>query len=242
MDREIADGEQRYSTGRLASATGYSVQQIRDLERLQVIPPASRRPNGYRQFDRTHRTALRAYRNLAVAVGPVAARATLRDIRALPYDEAVATIVALHVDLARTRDETVNALGALDLIVDENVRDAAPAPEDSMTITELSRAIGVRSSALRFWERQCLIAPDRRSDSRVRSYPPRAVNDARIVAALRAGGYRIPEVRVIMTSLNTSQGSTDARATLHSRLRSIASRSDALLRAGADIADQLPRQ
>ena len=62
------------TTGRLAAAGGYSVQQVRDLERLGVIPPAVRMLNGYRRFGPEHVTALRAYRALAVAVGPVEAR------------------------------------------------------------------------------------------------------------------------------------------------------------------------
>ena len=35
-------------TADVARATGYSLQQVRDLERLGVIPPAERAGNGYR--------------------------------------------------------------------------------------------------------------------------------------------------------------------------------------------------
>ena len=35
-------------TAQLSRASGYSVQQVRDLERLGVIPPAAREQNGYR--------------------------------------------------------------------------------------------------------------------------------------------------------------------------------------------------
>ncbi|WP_371746851.1 MerR family transcriptional regulator [Rhodococcus pyridinivorans] len=72
------------TTGRLAAATGYSVQQVRDLERLGVIPSAVRMPNSYRRFGPEHVTALRAYRALAVAVGPVEARRVMHDVQVLP--------------------------------------------------------------------------------------------------------------------------------------------------------------
>ncbi|GAB3615746.1 MerR family transcriptional regulator [Okibacterium endophyticum] len=232
-------GSARYTTSRLAAAVGYSVQQIRDLERLDVIPPAPRRPNGYRQFTTVHVTALRAYRQLAIAVGPVVARAKMREIRGLPHHEAVARVVALHVDLARSRDETISALSALDSIVDESAHDEAPAPEDSMSITELSAALGVRSSTLRFWEQQGLIAPERSERLNTRFYPPDAVRDARIVAALRAGGYRIPAVQAVMASLRTVHDTQDARDALQERLHNIAARSEAMLRAGTDIACML---
>lgn len=230
---------QWYTTSRLAAASGYSAQQVRDLEHLGVIPPAARQDNGYRRFTGLHATALRAYRNLAIAVGPVAARATMRDIRHLPMDEAVARIVALHVDLARSRTDAIAALSALDRIIDESIHDAPAAPGDTMSITELSTALDVRSSTLRFWEAEGLITPEREGPLAARCYPPDAVRDARIVAALRAGGYRIPAIQAVMASLRSLGKSTDAREALHNRLRDIADRSDALLRAGADLSAML---
>ena len=230
---------ERYTTSRLAIASGYSAQQVRDLERLGVIPPAIRKPNRYRQFTGIHATALRAYRHLAVAVGPVLARATMRNMHQLPSDEAIARIVALHVGLARNRDDTIAALRALESIVEESAHDAPPEPSDAMSITELSVAIGVRSSTLRFWEHQGLITPDREDPRAARRYPPDAVSDARIVAALRAGGYRLPAVSSVMTSLRALGDTADARMALQDRLQNIAVRSGALLRAGTDLADLL---
>lgn len=230
---------ERYMTSRLAAVSGYSTQQIRDLEHLGVIPPAVRQPNGYRQFATIHVTALRAYRHMAIAVGPVLARATMREIRHLPFDEAIARVVALHVDLARCRDDTIAALHALNSIVEESIHDAPPAPGDTMSITELSTALGVRSSTLRFWEQEGLITPEREEPLAVRRYPPDAVRDARIVAALRAGGYRVPAVQSVMTSVRTLDSTTNARHALHGRLQSIAARSAALLHAGTDLSDLL---
>jgi DNA-binding transcriptional MerR regulator len=231
-----------YTTSGLAAASGYSVQQIRDLENLGVIPPAVRRPNGYRRFTDLHRAALEAYRLLAIAVGPVAARATMSEARRLPFDEAVARIVALHIELARARADTIAALDALDVIVDESAHDAPSAPGDTMSITQLSGALAVRSSTLRFWEQEGLVAPERDELLGTRRYPPDAVRDARIVAALRAGGYRIPAVRAVMTSLHSLGDAADARSALQDRLLAIAARSEALLRAGAALADLLTSQ
>ncbi|WP_443209329.1 MerR family transcriptional regulator [Rhodococcus rhodochrous] len=224
------------TTGRLAAAAGYSVQQVRDLERLGMIPPAVRMTNGYRRFGPEHLTALRAYRALAAAVGPVEARSVMHDVQVLPYDEALARVVELHSGLARARDECLAALRALDVIVDEAAHDAPPLPGDAMSITELANAIGVRSSALRFWEKEGLVAPERIDRNNIRSYSPAAARNARIVAALRAGGYRIPAVRAVMASIGTDGETDTARDALHERLRTVAVQSEALLRAGADIA------
>jgi hypothetical protein len=44
-----------------------------------------------------------------------------------------------------------------------------------------------------------------------------------------------------MRSLRTISGTDDARAALQNRLRTVASRSEALLRAGTDLADLIAR-
>lgn len=239
MDNGAVPAPVSYTTRAVAEAAGYSVQQVRDLERLGVIPPALRQNNGYRRFGPAHVTAFRAYRNLASAVGPVVARATMREASVLPYDEAVARIVALHTGLARSREDAIAALRALDSIVDELTHDATPLPGDSMTITELSSALGVRASTLRFWEHEGLLSPERFAATNARRYPPTAIHTARIVAALRAGGYRIPAIRTVMDSINTVDDTAGARDALQSRLHLLATRSEALLRAGTDIADVL---
>lgn len=145
----------------MAAASGYSVQQVRDLERLGAIPPAKRSANGYRQFTAEHLLALRAYRKLAVATGPVAARRTLREVRALPLDQAAALISSLHVSLTRERDDALAAQRALRMIRAEADDDDEVVEEDTMTITELADALGVRTSTLRFWERAGLVVPQR---------------------------------------------------------------------------------
>jgi len=223
----------------VAAASGHSAQQVRDLEHLGVIPAAVRQRNGYRRFARIHLTALRAYRDLAISVGPVVARETMRDIRQAPHDEAVARIVALHVGLARHREDALAALRALDSIVNESADDAPTVLGDSMSITELSNALGVRASTLRFWETEGLVTPDRDEPLSARRYPPDAVRDARIVAALRGGGYRIPAIHSVMASLRDLDSAADTRAALRDRLSNIAARSVALLRAGADLAELL---
>lgn len=245
-------------TADVARAAGCSVQQVRDLEALGVLPPAGRSANGYRAFGDEHVLALRAYRGVASAVGPVVARRVLRDARSLPLDEAASLVSGLHVTLAREREEALAARRALLAIRSEGdgVAGSAdnPAPEAAatdgsvLTITGLAAALGVRASTLRFWEHEGLLAPERvasRSGTvSARRYPPAAVREARVVAALRAAGYRVPEVRHAIDALRGATGPADvadALAALDARLHAIARRTLALLEAGHDVARLLTR-
>ncbi|MFF0739490.1 MerR family transcriptional regulator [Streptomyces sp. NPDC004111] len=232
----------------VAGQTGYSVQQVRDLERLGVLPPAPRAGNGYRSYTPLHVRALHAYRGLAEAAGPGTARRLLAELRTRPLDEAVAAVNAVHAGLAREREETLRAQRALHTIRaeahTENPGQESPRqprrPDDTMTITELAEALGVRTSTLRFWEQEGLIAPDRVTSLRARRYDPAAIDAARVVTALRAAGYAIPAVREVMDSLRDAAGQDRAEHLLRTRLDLIATRSLALLRAGADLAALVP--
>ena len=244
-------------TSDVARATGWSVQQVRDLEALGVLPPAGRSSNGYRTFGDEHVLALRAYRGLATAVGPVVARAVLRDVRTLPLPDAAARVGALHVTLARERDEALVARRALLAIRAEggptgeagpdegspsvNVPAGAAGDEDDvLTITGLAAALGVRASTLRHWEREGLVAPERvatRAGTHgARAYPPAAVREARITAALRSAGYPVPAVRAPPAARRRRAAGAPPLAPRDARRDALARRTVALLAAGSDVA------
>jgi DNA-binding transcriptional MerR regulator len=227
------------TTAAVASAAGYSAQQVRDLEARGVIPVAARSPSGYRRFSAEHIRGLRAYRDLAYAVGPVDARRSMRDIRLLPRDRAAALICKLHAKLGTERDQALAARHALESISEEATTDAKPVDDDSMTITELSQALGVRASTLRFWEQVGLVAPDRvvTRAGTARRYSLTAIREARITAALRAGGYRVPDVQRAITAIRELGDASDSLAALDARLDDIASRTLALLRTGSHLAE-----
>ncbi|WP_438490301.1 MerR family transcriptional regulator [Streptomyces sp. S186] len=232
----------------VAVASGYSLQQVRDLERLGVIPPTARSSNGYRAYTPLHVQALRAYRGLARAVGPVAARQLLTELRTATIAEAASAVSAVHVRLARERDEALRAQQALRAIQAEehaptsrSVSDARSATEgatgrDTMTITELAGALGVRPSTLRFWEQEGLVSPERVTSLRARRYGLSDIRAARIVVALRNAGYGIPAVREIIGSLRSLTGLGETEGVLQQRLDQIAARTVALLEAGTDLA------
>ncbi|MFI0368827.1 MerR family transcriptional regulator [Actinomadura sp. 1N219] len=226
------------NTSAVAAASGYSVQQVRDLEALGVIPAAARSSNGYRQFDAAHVRALSAYRDLAHAVGPVEARRAMREVRLQPPGQGVALICGFHARLNDEREQALAARFALESIPAEATTDAEPAEGDSMTITELSQALGVKASALRFWEKAGLVAPDRVStrSGTARRYTLTAIREARVAAALRAGGYRIPDVQRAITAIRDLKDVSHTLAALDTRLDTITHRTLALLRAGAYLA------
>lgn len=221
------------TTAALGRLVGYSTQQVRDLERLGVLPPVERDPNGYRRYEHHHLVALRAYRGLAAAIGPVTARALMPTLVSAPLGDAAETIDQLHADLAADRGRVKEALRGLDTVLAESSEAFAEA--DEMTIGELARALDIRPSALRHWEHENLVHPDRAALSAPRRYGQTAIAQARIVAALRHGGYPVPAVRMILDQVRSTGITAQARQLLAHRLSDLDRRSVALLGASGHL-------
>ncbi|AYF79665.1 MerR family transcriptional regulator [Nocardia yunnanensis] len=226
-------------TAAVAERSGYSVQQIRNLERDGVLPPATRTDTGYRRYRDTHVIAARAYRALAAGVGPVAAK---RIVRAAHHDSP-ATMLALldaaHARLDAERRDLEATRTAVRHIGSEPLVEVRGS--DSMTISQLGEALGVRTSTLRHWDAMGLVTPGRTALRGERVYTPADVRDARIVHQLRRAGYGIPALRLLMGEFGATRRWNEVLDRLTVRDADIESRSLALL-AGASELHALRRE
>lgn len=220
-------------TSDVGRESGYSVQQVRNLERDGVLPPASRTATGYRVYDRSHVHSARAYRALAAGTGPVEAKTIMRAAHAHPNSDLFALLDEAHARLARERRDLALAQEAARAISEEPIAD--PRPSDEMSISELAVALGIRTSTLRHWEAEGLLAPNRTAAQGQRRYSPDDVRDARIIHQLRLAGYRITPLQALMPELRTARRWNDVTAGLAARSASIEARSAALLEAAAAL-------
>lgn len=206
----------------VARRAGCSAQQVRKLEAAGVLPPTTRTASGYRLWDDSHVTSLLAYRQMAVAIGPVEARLLLRDAH---HDESrvLTRLDAAHAQLHQERRELNLARDAVRSIHAEPLDDIEPA--DSMSVGALAIALGVRPSTLRHWEAEKLLSPGR-SLSGARLYTPTDVRDARVIHQLRQAGHRIAPLRDLLPTLFSDN---TADQMLADRDQSIRARSRALL-------------
>lgn len=218
-------------TSAVARLSGYSVQQVRNLERDGVLPPVLRTSSGYRLYGAIHLRSALAYRCLATGAGPVAAKEILRAVHRSP-SHALALLDAVHARLAAERTDLRLAQEAAQAISSEPLDDIRPS--DAMSVSELAIALGVRPSTLRHWEAEGLIVPDRLRGAR--RYMPVHVRDARIVHQLRLAGYRIAPLRALMPQLRQSR---DVVSALAARDATLTARSYALLDAAAALAELL---
>lgn len=223
----------RLRTVDVARRAGCSVQQVRNLERDGVLPPAARTATGYRTYDESHVRSARAYRALAAGTGPVDGKNIVRAAHAHPAPGLFALLDAAHARLDKERRDLELAKEAVQSITLEPIDDARPS--DAMTISELADALGVRPSTLRHWEAEGLVTPGRGPVRGARRYAPDEVRDARIVHQLRLAGYRIAALQALMPQLRGARRWDDVTAGLAARDASIEARSMALLEGAAAL-------
>ncbi|MEV7426083.1 MULTISPECIES: MerR family transcriptional regulator [unclassified Streptomyces] len=217
----------------VARRAGYSVQQIRNLERDGVLPPATRTAAGHRVYGETQLHSALAYRALAAGTGPVEAKRIVRAAHGRPVPELLALLDAAHAGLDRERTDLGLARAAAQAISAEPVDDVRTS--DAMSVSELAAALGVLPSTLRHWDAEGLVVPDRLPPRGTRRYAPAHIRDARIVHQLRGAGYRVEPLRALMPELRRGRRWQDVDAALAARDAHIAARSRALFDAAAPL-------
>jgi DNA-binding transcriptional MerR regulator len=218
----------------VARRAGCSVQQIRNLERDGVLPPAPRTASGYRVYAEVHLRSALAYRALAAGAGPVEAKKIVRAVHRSPVSQALALLDAVHAGLDAERARLRRAVEAVRVISGEPIDDVRAS--DSMSVSELAAALGVRPSTLRHWDAEGLVVPDRDPVRGTRRYAPNQVRDARIVHQLRGAGHRIAPLRALLPELRHGRRAGEAAAALAARDAAITARSLALLDGAAALA------
>ncbi|MFE0776638.1 MerR family transcriptional regulator [Streptomyces sp. NPDC058861] len=220
-------------TADVARRAGCSVQHVRNLERDGVLPPVARTATGYRTYDEVHLRSALAYRALAAGVGPAEAKDIVRAFHRNPVSRALALLDAAHARLDAEREGLRRAEEAARAISGEPIDDVRAS--DSMGISELATALGVRPSTLRHWDAEALVTPDRDPGRGTRRYTPAQVRDARIVHQLRRAGYRVTTLRTLMPQLRRTRRSEEVDAALAARDAGITARSRALLDAASAL-------
>lgn len=190
----------------LAQAVHISVQQVRNYEANGFIPRAERSPSGYRRYTAQHLAALKTTKLLMAGYGRQPTQQIMQALHAGQREVALALIDTQHAHLAATRAQLEQTLAALRALT------STPFPPkpllrraDRVRISEAARMVGVRVSALRFWERLGLLTPEREANSRYRVYGESQLRRLRIVALLRQTHHDFATIRTTLNELEAGQ-------------------------------------
>lgn len=194
-----------FRTHDLAQAADISVQQVRNYEANGFIPAATRAPNGYRQYEARHLVALTTLRLLISGYGWQQAGAIMQAVHHQKLPQALALIDAHHAALTSQRIQLEQTLAALNTLVLPNTLGGTVRRPTRLRVGEAATQVGVRVSAIHFWETQGLLQPGREPENRYRLYDEKQMRRLRVVVLLRGAGYDFDAIRLALEELEAGK-------------------------------------
>jgi len=189
----------------LAQAVHISVQQVRNYEANGFIPIVERSPSGYRLYTRQHLEALKTVKHLIGGYGWVRTQQIMQAVHEGNLVHALALIDERHAELAATRLQLEQTLATLSVLAAQLPSNAHPRVSQRLRVGTAAHLVGVRVSAVRFWEQQGLLHPTRDKESKYRLYDEQQLRRLRIVALLRQTNYDFDAIRTTLGELEAGQ-------------------------------------
>jgi DNA-binding transcriptional MerR regulator len=205
-------------TSELARAAGISVQQVRNYEAWGILPPAARSATGYRQYTPRHVHALHTARVLMSGYGWEPARQLMAALHQGDEAAVFAAIDAHHAALDAKRHRTEQTLRALRDVAAGRAGHAEP--HDDVPIGAAASQLGVRPSALRYWEGLGLVTPRRAKTSGYRRYNVEQLRQLEVLVLMRHNGYGAPLIASVLAELAAGRAE-QAIAAAEQRLREL---------------------
>lgn len=211
--QKVASNEYRFDmtvpsylrTKDLAQAVHVSVQLVRNYEANGFIPVVERSPSGYRRYTRQHLEALKTAKHLIKGYGWVRTRDIMQAVHDGRLSDAFVLIDEYHADLAETRHQLEQTLSTLSILTTQMPVETHPRLSQRVRVGSAAHLVGVRVSALRFWEQQGLLHPVREKESRYRLYDEKQLRRLRIVALLREANYDFDAIRATLDEMEAGR-------------------------------------
>lgn len=185
----------------LALVGHISVQQVRNYEASGLIPRAQRSPSGYRLYTQQHLVALQTVKSMAHGYGWQRTSAIMQALHRSDLSAALVIIDERHAELANKRFQVEQTLSALRTLATQSAPSQSAAHPQRLRVGEAAKQVGVRVSALYFWEQQGLLHPLRDQYSRYRLYDEYQMRRLRVVALLRDAGYTFNVIQPVLDEL-----------------------------------------
>jgi len=185
----------------LARLAGLGVTQIRTYERLGFLPAAERGANGYRRYSPAHVEALRVARTVIAGYGWQNALDVMRAAHRGDSAAVFALVNARHAALHGQHTRIKVAVETTEAMLRRPTETTTSRRRPPVRIKEAARTVGARPSALRFWERQGLLQPQREPSTGYRLYDADQLGRLNVIALLRDVGYHFDAIREVLDEL-----------------------------------------
>ena len=183
----------------IARKLNVSTSALRHYEAWGLVPEVERAANGYRIYGKKHEAYFQCIRALLPGFGMGLVRQVMPLVVKGEKLEALWIVNKAQVDLRAERD---TALRAMELM--ERLGEAELPPhldKNAFTIGEAAKLANVSASAIRYWEKEGLIKPERHGESGFRLYTQSDIRSLLIIRTVQRAAYSLDIVREVLSGL-----------------------------------------
>ncbi|MGG1658580.1 MerR family DNA-binding transcriptional regulator [Brevibacillus sp. NRS-1366] len=206
----------------IAQQLGISTSSLRNYEARGIVPPADRAPNGYRVYTHEHV----AYFECIVAMSPGFGMEITSAVLSMLQQRELGAVLWLINDAQAATHEDKLVLDKADNLLEQMAADQG-GKVSWMSIGELSAAVNIPASTLRYWEHEELICSMRNEKNNYRLYDKFQEVKIWLLKSTQKAVYSEETVRLKQAIGNVSPGDwqalrsliESARNALHQRNR-----------------------
>lgn len=183
----------------IAKKLNISTSALRHYEAWGLIPPVPRATNGYRIYTEEHEAYFQCIRSLLPGFGMDLIKEVMPLIIKGKFVEALWVINQAQVGIFKEKETILRTVELLEL---KEVTKIPNYPNKKhFTIGEVAKAANVSGSAIRHWEKEGLLNPQRHKESGFRIYSPSDMRRVLIIRTVQRVVYSLDIVRELLTDL-----------------------------------------
>ncbi|AJS58454.1 MerR family transcriptional regulator [Paenibacillus sp. IHBB 10380] len=188
-----------YKPIEIARELNISTSALRHYESWGVIPTPTRAANGYRLYTKVHLAYFRCLRAMFPGFGVAITCNVLRHIQNGDMDTAFWIV---NKEQANLQQDKIVADQTLDLLQDTELPlISSKKMKNDMTIGEVATLTNVQESAIRHWEKEGLLSPERDPDNGYRIFTPIHIRQILLIRTLRRTVYFLENMKEIVRAV-----------------------------------------
>lgn len=173
---------------------------LRHYEDWGIVPPAKRKPNGYRTYTKEHEAYFKCIRAMYPGFGMATVKKIMPLLQENKITEALWEVNKIQADLYQRKQL---AIKALEILKPDNMeRFLQKRNKRTYTIGEVEKEIDVPATTLRHWEKEGLITPARDSENGYRMYTKEDIRRLLIIRTVQSSVFFLDAVRDILDKIN----------------------------------------
>lgn len=184
----------------IAKKLDVGTSALRHYEEWGIVPPAKRKPNGYRVYTEVHEAYFQCIRAMYHGYGMATVRKIMPMIQQKRFTEALWEVNQVQADLFKRKQE---ALEALEILKPDNMESFLNKKKKKWyTIGEVEEAIQVPATTIRHWEKEGLITPKRNPENGYRIFAREDIKELIIIRTIQSSVYFLDTVKDILQKID----------------------------------------